>query len=113
MKYTLLFFSVFALNTLAEPVDIDHTCLKQAIALNEKLKADVFTDMDNQQSSQVIRLSTESCKQQFTSRESQQVISQSSDETKDNDSDWFTDYILNGDTPDKEGNKRLKRLQKK
>lgn len=114
MKKILLLLSLISFNAYSADQDeaINAACLKQAVSLAQKLKADIFTTMNNDQTDNVIRLSTESCKQQFATKETSQVISQA--QKSDDDSgamDWFTDKILNGEPSDKPGNKRLKRLQ--
>ena len=116
MKKFLLLFIIITPSVYAETSEeaINNACLKQAVSLAQKLKADMFTTMDSEQTDNVIRLSTESCKQQFAAKETKQTLSQSEEEDeKSSGGDWFTQMILSGETPDKAGNKRLKRLQSK
>ena len=117
MKNILLFLPFIIFNVHAESsVDetISNACLKQAVSFTQQLKADVYTDMNKKQANKIIQLSTESCKQQFASKENQQVVSQATEEKNESKStDWFTEKVLSGEPSDKAGNKRLKRLQRK
>ena len=116
MKKCLIIFLLLAHNTQAETIDetVNSACLKQAITLVQKMKADIYSDMSKEQEENIVRMSTDSCKQQFTATETQQVISQAAEEEDDTGTmDWFTDKILNSEAPDKDGNKRLKKMQRK
>lgn len=116
MKNILLFLPFIMFNVHAESVDetISNACLKQAVSFTQQLKADIYTDMDRQQTSKIIQLSTESCKQQFAGKENRQVVSQATEEKEESGKmDWFTERVLSGEPSDKAGNKRLKRLQRK
>jgi uncharacterized membrane protein YheB (UPF0754 family) len=116
MKNILLLLPFIIFNVHAESVDetIGNACLKQAVSFTQQLKADVYTDMDRQQASKIIQLSTESCKQQFAAKENREVVADVNEEMQESKStDWFTQKILSGDTTRKSGNERLKRLQRK
>ncbi len=100
----------------AESVDetISKACLKQAVSLTQQLKTDIYTDMDKEQANKIIRPSTENCKQQFAAKENTGVVSQVAEEKNESRStDWFTEKVLSGESADKAGNERLKRLQHK
>ncbi len=116
MKNIFLFFLFLSFNLQAESTDetINNACLNQALSLVQKMKAEIYTEMNEEQGKNIIRLSTESCKQQFAAKDTQQIVSQVNEEKSEPGTmDWFTDKILNGDTPDKDGNRRLKRMQRK
>lgn len=114
MKKILFLILLISFNAQGATQDeaINNACLKQAVSLAQKLKADIFTRMDSNQTDNVIRLSTESCKQQFTANETKQVISQANEKNENSGSmDWFTDKVLNGEPAHKAGNERLKRMR--
>lgn len=116
MKKLLLLLPFTVLNIHAETVDetIDMNCQKQAVALAQQLKADIYTDMNKDQASKIIRLSAQHCKQQFAAKESMEVLSKADEEKSDSkSSDWFTEKVLSGEPAEKAGNKRLKRMQTK
>lgn len=101
--------------------EITKICLQQAVSLVNQLKSDIFTDMDKSQSDDVLRLATRNCNKYFNTKNLNQVkvnttAGNHGDTTADNEDesgDWFTKYILNGEVPDKEGNRRLKSMQHK
>ena len=97
--------------------DVTRTCLQQAISLVNQLKADVYTDMDKSQSQEVLRLATDNCNKYFNNGNSKQanvntVAGKQGGTAVDEEKDWFTNYILDGEAADKEGNRRLKNLHK-
>lgn len=116
MKKLLLLVLFVVSHAHAEAVDetISNTCMKQAVAFAQQLKAEIYTDMNREQASKIIRLSSENCKQHFSAAENRQAISQTTDEKKTaGATDWFTEKVLSGEPADKPGNKRLKRMQTK
>lgn len=116
MKNILLLLPFIIFNVHAESVDetISNACLKQAVSFTQQLKTDIYTDMDRQQASKIIQLSTESCKQQFAARENREVVADVNEEMQESKStDWFTEKVLSGEPSRKSGNERLRRLQRK
>lgn len=120
MKFTVTtLLAIISCSVYAGPAgeDVSKTCLQQAISLVNQLKADVFTDMDKSQSQEVLRLATGNCNKYFNNGNSNQanvnrVAGKQDASTVDEEKDWFTNYILNGEPADKEGNRRLKNLHK-
>lgn len=113
------FLVIISFNVYAGPTgeDVTKTCLQQAISLVNQLKADVFTDMDKSQSHEVLRMATDNCNKYFNNGSSNQenvnrVAGKQGESTVNEEKDWFTNYILNGEAADKEGNRRLKKLHK-
>ena len=119
MKRLLSLLLLLSVNVNAADVDatISATCLKQAVALAQQLKTDVFADMSQQQIDKVVSLSTDACKKQFAAS-GQEVVAKNADaeaeaETEQKSSDWFTEKVLNGEPSKKAGNARLKKLRNK
>ena len=109
-------FALISANLNAETSEgsnknIDRACLKQAVALVNDLKSDVYIDMDSTQSNKIVKLATAACKQEFSKTETIKSIAAVESEKEKETDDWFTDQILNGEVADKKGNKRLKRLK--
>lgn len=99
-------------NLYAETIEqqIDRSCLKQAVALVNQLKSEVYVDMDSIQSNKILKLATATCRSQFNQAETKQsIISATESEEEEKYGDWFTDHILSGEVSDKKGNERLKR----
>ncbi len=122
MKYLIYILTIISFNSYAETQDemINKACLQHAITLVNQLKSEVFTDMDETQSNKTLRMTTDSCKQRFNAQMNTQTVAATSKEqtekslSEENESnDWFTEQVLNGEMPDKAGNKRLKRLRHK
>lgn len=122
MKFTitsLLIILSFCVNAGTAGKGVSKTCLQHAVSLVDQLKADVFPDMNESQSNEALRLATENCNKYFNNENSNQVkVNTSGNQGKvtagseEESSDWFTNYILNGEAADKEGNRRLKNLHK-
>ena len=117
LKYVLLLvvFSPLA-HAGDNPVDIN--CRNQAIELATRIRQDVVTDLDRDQANSIIQLSTRLCKQAFAKQAESQpepVVSRTENKkAEDGESrDWFTEHVLTGEPADKDGNKRLKRMQNK
>lgn len=97
------------------------TCLQQAISLVNQLKSEILADLNESQSNEILRLATKNCNKYFnTEKLNQANVNKSSGKpgaiTTDKEGeqdDWFTEHVLKGETADKEGNQRLKRLQHK
>ncbi len=113
----LLLFTLFALlpfQVQAEDLDnqINKACLRHSVSLLAKLKSEVVGEMSQQQSDKALKISNESCQAYFkkefaTNPES--VAAEQPQEKKKKSKDSFTDYILGGDTGQKQGNERLKK----
>ncbi len=113
---TIFIFTLTSANLYAQTDEhqIDRACLKQAITLVNELKSEVYLDMDSMQSNKILKLATATCRAQFNQTEMQQSVAtiEPAKEEKpeeEKSGDWFTDYILSGESADKKGNKRLKR----
>lgn len=91
---------------------VNQACARQAISVANHLKQGMFNNMSSEQESAIIKISTDECRKQFNQSDIVTANTERSSTDK-NGMDWFTDYVLNGDTPDKPGNKRLKKLQHK
>jgi hypothetical protein len=116
MKNILFAVLIISLNISAETTDetISKDCLRQALILEKDLKSRVFMDMTSAQSDELVRLSTGHCKRQFMQYDVKNIDIESNQVNRENEpGDWLTDYILNGESPEKAGNERLKRMQHK
>jgi len=113
----LLSITFFPSLSSADELDsqINKACLRHAISLVSRLKTEVISNMDQEQSDQTLKLATASCQAYFkkefsqtpspvSTAEKQAEVSENKDTT-----DWLTESILSGDTVRKEGNKRLMR----
>lgn len=114
----IVFFNVSAATTDQET---GKTCLRQSIALVNKLKSEILVDLDESQSNEILRLATENCNNYFNNgtlnpahvnKAAEKSDIKVSDKKGEPD-DWLTEHILKGEAADKEGNQRLKRLQHK
>ncbi len=108
MKYLLfLFCLVFA--TAHADTRIAEACHNQAKAFLSALQSEVFSDMSETQSQRVFTLAMTTCEQEFSRVEKADL----DNGEQDRSNDWFTNYILRGEQPDKAGNKRLKRMNRR
>lgn len=94
--------------------------MQHARELVNQLKAEIFTEMDEGQLNTALRIAKDSCSQHFSSDINMATMAAADNDSQDNtqitedqSDDWFTERILKGKTPDKDGNKRLKRLRHK
>ena len=112
----VLLLPVFSTVVFADDNPVDNNCRSQAIELANQIKRDVVTDLDREQANSIIQLSTRLCRQAFSKSpdaQPEQTVSKAEPKTEEDSRDWFTDYVLTGEPADKEGNKRLKRMQHK
>jgi hypothetical protein len=112
VSFALISANVYAETSESSNKNIDRACLKQAVALVDDLKSDVYIDMDSSQSNKIVKLATAACKQEFSQTETIKSIAAVESEEKKESDDWFTNHILNGEVAEKGGNKRLKRLKR-
>ncbi len=95
---------------------IDSACLRQAISLANQLKSEVYSEMDSTQTNKIVKLATNTCKQQFSQIDAASAVAAKQDSANSNSGDSsgesILDTILSGDTTRKEGNKRLKNLKR-
>ena len=84
---------------------IHKACLRHAISLVAQLKNDVLDNMTQEQSDQTLKITTETCKTYFNKEFTETIVSNG--DINDEDSDWLTNKIINGDVERKSGNKRL------
>ena len=98
------------LSASAEEPDprITQVCSDQARDVMLRVNSDVLPDMTADQRSRIAQIANDAClKHMAAARQGQ------ADETRQKQSkDWFTDYLLNGEAPNKPGNKRLKTLKR-
>lgn len=106
--------AALAVNAAADNATIREACHRQAVAMTQQLKAEIFTNMERSEIDHVIRIANQQCQRQFMSTPVEQAVA-NTDETdnKNPAGDWFSDYILNGEPPDKAGNRRLERMRHK
>jgi hypothetical protein len=73
---TLLLLSVTIYAETSENTTnrIDNACLRQAVSLVNKLKSEVYTDMDSTQSNKIVKLATSTCRTQFNQTNNQQAV---------------------------------------
>ncbi len=119
MKLFPVLFAItfFPVCSFAEDLDnqINKACLRHAVSLITKLEADVIGNLSQEKSNQALQLATNSCQAYFKKEFNQnselvaEAASNNTEKKDDDESDWFTDKILSGDSSNKEGNKRLKR----
>lgn len=112
MKFLFCFTLVLLLPSLSHAADLDDqinkACLRHAVSLVAQLKSDVIDSLSQNQSDQALKIATETCQAYFKKEFSEKTITSStSDDTGDEDSDWFTDKILNSEVERKAGNERL------
>jgi len=109
MKFIFYFTAITFFSSLTYADDtnqqIHKACLRHAISLVAQLKNDVLDYMTQEQSDQTLKIATESCQTYFNKDFTETVVS--NDDINDEDSDWLTDKIINGDVERKSGNKRL------
>ena len=112
MKYLYLLFCFLAVNAYAD-TQITEACQNHANALLTALRSEVFSEMTVAQSEKVFTLATISCEREFSGIKSSTKITDTDHSDGKNSDDWFTDFILKGEQPDKEGNKRLRRMNRR
>ena len=102
-------FQVYA-DTIQE--NIDHACLQQAISLVKQMRSELFPEMNKLESDRIVNMATASCSQQFSNKSISQSVAGNpgQPESDDDAGHWFTEKILGGETPDKAGNKRLRKM---
>ena len=97
---------------------INKACLRHAVSLVAKFKADVVEELSQKQADEALEIATASCQAYFKKEFSQNsdTIVASRNESKanndDEDSDWFTEKILSGEVKRKKDNERLKNLKR-
>ena len=107
----LLSVSIYAETSENTKNRIDNACLRQAVSLVNKLKSEVYTDMDSTQSNKIVKLATSTCRTQFNQANNQQAVAaiepakvEKAEEEKSGGSIFD---ILTEEPVRKPGNKRL------
>lgn len=91
---------------------VTQACSDQAREVVMEISSDVLPGMTAQQRGRIMQISSDACLKHMAGTQPLQTAGQP-DETKEKKSkDWFTDYLLNGEAPNKPGNKRLKNLKR-
>ena len=116
MKTQILILAVvltFQVHADTNQENTDHACLQQAITLVKQIKSELYPGMDKLKSDRIVNMAAASCSKQFSNQSIHQTGGDSSLQKENNEDsgNWFTEKILGGETPDKAGNKRLKRMQ--
>lgn len=115
---TLLLLSV---NLYAETSDntkkqIDSACLRQAVALVNQLKSDMYTDMDSSQSNKIVKMATSTCRTQFNQTNNQQAVAAIEPAKKETAEEESSDRsifdIFTEEPVRKPGNERLRKHKK-
>ena len=118
MKTLILILTIiqtFQVRADTNQMNTDHACLQQAIILVKQIKSELYPNMDQLKSDRIVKMAVASCKQQFNNTSVHQTDTDNPGqaESDDDDSNWFTEKILSGETPNKAGNKRLRKMQHK
>ena len=102
LLFIAFFIYLIPISCLADELDekIEKACLRHAVSLVSQFKSDSIIELNQQQSDKILKIATESCKNNFRSAFNENT-------QEDDDSDWLTDKILNSEVERKAGNKRL------
>lgn len=116
----LLAISLFPTISFTGDLDkqIDKACLRHAVSLVSKLKAEVIGELSQEKSTQAPKLATDSCQAYFKkefSQNQESIAAVSNDEKASNDdgsvTDCLTGKVLSANVKRKKGNERLKNLK--
>jgi len=95
---------------------IDSACLRQAVALVNQLKSDMYTDMDSSQSNKIVKMATSTCRTQFNSTNNQQAVAAIEPAKKETAEEESSDRsifdIFTEEPVRKPGNERLRKHKK-
>ena len=95
---------------------IDSACLRQAVALVNQLKTDMYTDMDSSQSNKIVKMATSSCRKQFNQTNNQQAVAAIEPAKKETAEEESSDRsifdIFTEEPVRKPGNERLRKHKK-
>lgn len=120
MKKTFLFncIAIGSMLPLALPVFADNKpaqmkelCRDHAIHVAEDIRREVFDRMNEKQYRQTESLIIDNCLRRFVSGGEGEAMSTGA--VEEEESDWFTRYVLEGKGADKPGNRRLERMRRK
>ena len=93
---------------------INKACLRHAVSLVARLKADVIGGMTQEQSDQALKLASQYCQAYFNREFGQNPVvvrnENANEETSKKSGDWFNDQIIQGGGVEKnKGHERLQR----
>ncbi len=92
---------------------IDSACLRQAVALVNQLKTDMYTDMDSSQSNKIVKMATSTCRTQFNQTNNQQAVAAIEPAKKETAEEESSDRsifdIFTEEPVRKPGNERLRK----
>jgi len=95
---------------------IDSACLRQAVALVNQLKSDMYTDMDSTQSNKIVKMATSTCRTQFNQTNNQQAVAAIEPAKKETAEEESSDRsifdIFTEEPVRKPGNERLRKHKK-
>ncbi len=95
---------------------IDSACLRQAVALVNQLKSDMYTDMDSSQSNKIVKMATSTCRTQFNQTNNQQAVAAIEPAKKETAEEESSDRsifdIFTEEPVRKPGNERLRKHKK-
>ncbi len=95
---------------------IDSACLRQAVALVNQLKSDMYTDMDSSQSNKIVKMATSTCRTQFNPTNNQQAVAAIEPAKKETAEEESSDRsifdIFTEEPVRKPGNERLRKHKK-
>jgi len=112
----ILTITFFPSLTFAEDLDnqINKACLRHSVSLITKLETNVIGNLSQEKSDHALKLANDSCQAYFKKEFSQNseeltTVSNKANEEDSEETDWFSENILNGEPSEKDGNKRLRR----
>ena len=115
MQYRLLILlsSSPALLQAEEKLDnqIDQACMRHAVTLVARIKAEVIDNINEQQSKQMLAMAKESCEAYYTHTFANTDTLNAQPQDDEEKSNWLTEIILRGETERTAGHDRLKRMK--